>query len=49
MHSNTGSPIWRRFLVENLYNPLALLTRGRNQAWNVPRHNLIEFGITFDI
>jgi KUP system potassium uptake protein len=44
-----GSPFWRRILVESLYNPLALLTRARNQAWNVPRRNLIEFGIVFDI
>lgn len=39
----------RRIVVENLYNPLALLTRARNQAWNVPRANLIEFGIVFEI
>ncbi|CAL8468147.1 g7686 [Coccomyxa elongata] len=43
------SACWRRFVLEYGYNPLALVTRARNQAWNVPNSNLIQFGIVFEV
>lgn len=43
------SACWRRFVLEYGYNPLALVTRARNQAWNVPKSNLIQFGIVFEV
>lgn len=43
------SACWRRFLLQYGYNPLALATPGRNHTWNVPKSNLIEFGIVFEV
>lgn len=44
-----GSGCARRFLLECLYNPLALVTRSRNSTWNVPRSRLIQFGVVFEV
>ena len=48
-HCGTGSSIWRRFLLEALYNPLALVTRSRNATWNVPRARTISFTVVLEV